>query len=278
MNPGDAKDLKELCDKVIADVQLYRSGTPYEKLGLVSTFRTICTPLLHAGELDPEIRSATPAVKLHELRVAINRLGSAMMLNKSSVEGEYLPALFLIREALDGVVSASTRSKIGGSTHRSVFYSWQATLSNRTNRGFIRECLEGAAAGLNSDVSLEDSVRIDSDTSGRPGSPKIFPTILAKIDACDIFVADVSFVSGGQCNSNVMVELGYALKTLGEGRILMIFNEAYGEIRDLPFDLSFNRQLVYRLGRDDEKATERKKLTSLLKSALKSSLGNVPES
>ena len=75
-----------------------------------------------------------------------------------------------------------------------------------------------------------------------------------------------------------MVELGYALKTLGEDRILMIFNEAYGEIRDLPFDLSFNRQLVYRLGQDDEKAAERKKLTSLLTSALKSSLGNVPES
>lgn len=65
-----------------------------------------------------------------------------------------------------------------------------------------------------------------------------------------------------------MVELGYALKVLGEDRIMMVFNEAYGDIRDLPFDLAFNRQIVYRLGEKDEKAAVRTKLTVMLKAAL----------
>lgn len=272
MKLDDVRELKSLCERAIEDVRAFRTGTPYEHLGLANTFRSLCAPLMRGNELDPVIRGAIPAVQLHGLEKAIQRLGSAMIFNQSSVDSEYLPALSLIGAALGGAESAleANSPKLKGS--QSVFYSWQATLPSSTNRGFIRDCLNRAVEQVNAGVELEDSLRVDSDTSGRPGAPKIFPTILQKIESCRLFVADVSLVEGRQCNSNVMVELGYALKVLGENRIVMVFNEAYGALRDLPFDLSFNRQIVYRLAETDDKAEQRKKLTSILKLALQPTL------
>ena len=36
-------------------------------------------------------------------------------------------------------------------------------------------------------------------------------------------------------------ELGYALKRLGWGQVIMILNEAFGPVSDLPFDLRMKR-------------------------------------
>lgn len=156
-----------------------------------------------------------------------------------------------------------------------IFYSWQADLPNHLNRGFIRNALDEAAGQLSTSADIK--ARIDQDTQGLPGSPDVFNAILAKIKGADAFVCDVSlvgFVERGEettgrhmVNPNVLVELGYALAVLGPERIVMVFNEAFGNTRDLPFDLGFKRQVVYRAEGDKgvDRSTDRKTLASNLK-------------
>ncbi|MGH7249743.1 MAG: hypothetical protein ACREGC_02105 [Minisyncoccia bacterium] len=145
-----------------------------------------------------------------------------------------------------------------------VFYSWQSTLENSLTRRFMRDCLEKATKEINRELLLEDAMRedflkIDSDTSGTYGANNVAETILKKIDMASIFVADVSLVHSQLPNANVMIELGYALKALGPGKIIMLMNESFGEVRDLPFDLGFLKTILYTLSEDDPDKTSKKK-------------------
>lgn len=103
-----------------------------------------------------------------------------------------------------------------------IFYSWQSDLPPNLNRNFILSALERACKNLAQDDSIQSAPRVDRDTQGVPGAPDIVATILRKIDEADMFVADVSFVGQGliepdkMANPNVLVELGYALKALGD--------------------------------------------------------------
>jgi hypothetical protein len=158
-----------------------------------------------------------------------------------------------------------------------VFYSWQSDLPNSCNRGFIQKCLEAAVATIKSDESVAVEPVVDRDTQGVSGAPDIVATILAKITAADVFVADVSIINGGQerptPNPNVLVELGYALKALGHERIVLVFNRAFGKVESLPFDLKMRRALVYELSAGEPKATESKALERQLEQAVRSALG-----
>lgn len=120
-----------------------------------------------------------------------------------------------------------------------LFYSWQMDRPTHVCRDFIRQALDEAVAIL--DASGEIALTIDSDTQGEPGTPPITDTILKKIRACDIFLADMTFVAkAGEKlipNPNVMGEYGYALHAKGTRRILLVMNEAYGPPDELPFDL-----------------------------------------
>ena len=78
---------------------------------------------------------------------------------------------------------------------RTVFYSWQSDLPGNSNRYFIAEALKKAAATIHGDDRVEESPRVDSDTSGVAGSPDIAHTILAKIDQADVFVCDLSIIN-----------------------------------------------------------------------------------
>src|SRR5437868_14867537 len=113
-----------------------------------------------------------------------------------------------------------------------VFYSWQSDLPNPTNRSFIQAALEAATKTLREDGSVQVEPVIDRDTSGVPGSPDIAKTIFGKIDQAQVFVCDISIINQDATrqnalprltsNPNVLIELGYALKTLGEQRIVMV--------------------------------------------------------
>ena len=108
--------------------------------------------------------------------------------------------------------------------------------------------------------------------AGSPGAPDIASTIFKKIDKADVFVCDVSIVSkieGGRPspNPNVLIELGYALKALGQHRVTPVFNNAYGKIADLPFDLRGKRVIAYTLHLKEERSA-RKVLESSLGRAL----------
>jgi hypothetical protein len=151
-----------------------------------------------------------------------------------------------------------------------VFYSWQSDLEGRANRNLIENALEKAAKTLRADDSLQVVPVMDRDTAGKSGAPDIAATIFGKIDVADAFVADISFVTPPtpeapelkRCpNPNVLLELGYALHRHGWERVLLVFNEHYGSLSDLPFDLRARRVITYTSAPEDgDRATPRKLL------------------
>ncbi|MFA7208750.1 MAG: hypothetical protein WC120_00545 [Parcubacteria group bacterium] len=160
---------------------------------------------------------------------------------------------------------------------RIVFYSWQSDLPNPVNRGFIQQALEKAIKT----IETNDTVVLDRDTSGIPGSPDIASTIYAKISSADVFIADVSIISKAEgCrptpNPNVLIELGYALKALGQERIILVFNGEYGKIEDLPFDLRTKRIMIYNaLEKMKELGDKRTELEKKLKTGIITALEHV---
>src|SRR5208282_1709687 len=130
-------------------------------------------------------------------------------------------------------------------------------------------------------------IGVDSDTQGVAGQPPIVETIFKKIDTASVFVADMTFVGkriDGRStpNPNVLIEYGWALKTLGHQRIIAVMNIAYGEPTNdnLPFDLQHvRRPIPYNLSETatpETKAKEKQKLATVLKAAIRASLETVP--
>lgn len=162
-----------------------------------------------------------------------------------------------------------------------IFYSWQS--DQKQNRNFIRSALDLAIKELRQDLSLEEAKRdivADQDTLGVPGSPSIADAILQKIRNTEVFVADLTFIDkntnhdGRQTpNPNVMLEYGYALHALGDGKVIGVFNEAHGSPKDLPFDLAHRRWPIrFNLSPDSTSETrkiEKKSLSEILKKAIR---------
>ena len=86
--------------------------------------------------------------------------------------------------------------------------------------------------------------------------PSIDQTILRKIDACDIFLADVTPVinyqkmsgNGMQVrkevpNPNVLLELGYAMSALGVGYVIVVAHQGIWIPENMPFDI--NHRAIY---------------------------------
>ena len=154
-----------------------------------------------------------------------------------------------------------------------IFYAWQSDSPNRTNRAFIRRALGEAVTILNANLTIEETLDIDQDTQGVPGSPPVAETILKKISEADIFLGDVTLVAvvdklkteDGAApsakrypNANVMIELGYALGKHGPERVLGVMNEQFGLAKDLPFDLGHRRHPIrFALTHSDDAQTRR---------------------
>lgn len=139
-----------------------------------------------------------------------------------------------------------------------VFFSWQSDTAAETGQEFVTRALGLAIHAIHEDPTFRYRPRLDQDTRGVPGAPPIVQTILAKIDACSVFVADVSLTFQRQENKrlspnpNVLIELGYALRRLGTERILLIMDSATGRPEDLPFDLRGHRVVLYHSARGND--------------------------
>jgi hypothetical protein len=156
-----------------------------------------------------------------------------------------------------------------------VFYSWQSDLPSSTNRGFILDALESAAAAIGADPAVAVEPVVERDTAGVAGSPDIAGTILEKIRRADVFVPDVSLITPEDAkrrspNPNVLIELGYAIAELGWERIVMVMNIAFGDPSSLPFDLRGRRVLQYSCPDvvGGSKAPERNALATTLSRAI----------
>lgn len=154
-------------------------------------------------------------------------------------------------------------------------------------RGVLEEVCKEIAADASIDESLRNELEVDSDTQGVAGQPPIAETILNKIDAAAVLVADMTFtakrIDGRPSpNANVLIEYGWALKSLGYMRVISVMNELYGtpSSETLPFDLAHSRwPMRYLLPEDassQQKAEAKRKLVATLKSAIRTCLEAIP--
>jgi hypothetical protein len=125
-----------------------------------------------------------------------------------------------------------------------IFYSWQSDTPREIGKDFIREALDIAASS--GEINEANRPTIDQDTSGVLGSPPIADTILRKITESQIVVVDVTLIgqteSGKRLvNSNVAIELGYALGVHNDKVLLCVMNTHFGSPEALPFDLVHRR-------------------------------------
>ena len=83
-----------------------------------------------------------------------------------------------------------------------VFWSWQSDSPGKTGRHFVRSALAAAIQELRQVTDLEEpserevreSLHLDHDRQGVPGSPDLAATILRKIERAAVFVADVTLI------------------------------------------------------------------------------------
>lgn len=140
--------------------------------------------------------------------------------------------------------------------HR-IFLSWQSDTPNECGRSFVEGALTKALLLIGGDTVVDSVIRdegfaVDSDTRGVAGSPPIVDTIFKKIDRAAIFLGDFTFVATRldgkrkSPNPNVLVEHGWALKSLGYYQVLGVMNTAYGEPSDenMPFDMKHLRKPI----------------------------------
>lgn len=164
-----------------------------------------------------------------------------------------------------------------------IFFSWQSDTPNAVGRTMIEACLERAIGHLQADAEIELADRelaVDKDTLHVPGSPAIAETIYSKIDRAAVFLSDLTYVAerpngGGIPNPNVLIEHGWALKSLTSRRVISVMNTALGdpEQHELPFDLRHVRRPILFTCALDAKPEDRRKvregLTRHLIAALK---------
>ncbi|MDY7007594.1 MAG: hypothetical protein SWX82_27585 [Cyanobacteriota bacterium] len=95
---------------------------------------------------------------------------------------------------------------------------------------------------------------------------------------CDVSIINKDANSRLTPNPNVLIELGYAMKTLGEGKFIMVMNTAFGTPEQLPFDLRMRRVITYNMPVDSkDKATERNNLAKSLERQLRTILEKLEE-
>lgn len=145
-----------------------------------------------------------------------------------------------------------------------IFYCWQSDIPRQ--REMIREELLAQAYRLEAENGCH--VEVDEDTRSVAGMIPIADAVLEKIRNADIFVCDISPVAtihrkddnGHEIlgvekkmpNSNVMLELGYALRSMHSSRIIALANTQGGKWHDgeMPFDI-FNRQYIKFTNKED---------------------------
>lgn len=166
-------------------------------------------------------------------------------------------------------------------TIQTIFYSWQSDLPKENNLNAIRQSLRTAINEIEHEI---EEVRLDLDEATRntSGSPNIPLTIFNKIDQCDIFICDLTTVNNGSGdnrkmpNPNVLIELGYAVASVGWERIIMLFNTNFGNFpQDLPFDIDRHRATKFTI-KDKHDKLGKSQLSAILRTAIDVVIKNSP--
>ena len=192
-------------------------------------------------ELIPVEKISTIRTLLDFLRMVSGHRGTTFTSNGASKN---------IHELTEEISSLSElmKKQLNILSQYTVFYSWQSDSNPKFNRNFIESNLKRAIKKLNDSSDIQ--LKLDKDTLNEAGSPDIVNTILKKIDETMIFVADISAICKTSnekflSNPNVMFELGYALSTLSDKRVILICNTNMCDTKSLPFDLGLKRMICY---------------------------------
>ncbi|HBQ5209298.1 hypothetical protein ACNPKP_19330 [Klebsiella pneumoniae] len=274
MNSKDYQDVIDLCDEAINMMNSYFAGNGKMDLSLTSH---VALAFMDGDKINQDVLIKIPVKKRLGFRNNILFLYRKYSYSTHPRDNSETRAILNAFDFIKSICLELLNSEAAPSNSLKVFYSWQSSTDCKFNRYFIRDCLRNAVLEVKSDMPIDElerygEVTVDSDTNGTSGSPHIFGTILGKIDDSAIFIADISLVSPKTCNSNVLLELGYAIKTLGFSKIIMLFNTSLGELDDLPFDLRSQRITTYSYKVGDDRTKVSKHFTSVLKSAIKAAL------
>lgn len=158
-----------------------------------------------------------------------------------------------------------------------IFYAWQSQCPPRINKNLIRTSLQQAIVRIEEELpeGVQLALVLDSDTTGREGSPDIADAIMDKIATSQVVIVDVSIVSRDASasgdeesraypNPNTMVELGYAAGKHGWARVVNVFNTASGRLEELPFDIRGRRITTYHCPEGEDTSSAKKKLAGEL--------------
>ncbi len=149
-----------------------------------------------------------------------------------------------------------------------IFFSWQSDTQTLTGRNLVERALQRAIATVAADADIDPADRelaVDRDSAGVPGSPPLVETIFGKVDRAAAFLSDLTYVAeridGRRMpNPNVLLEHGWALRSLSWRRVFSVMNVARGHPDDhpLPFDLQhFKRPVFYDCPDDADEDTRR---------------------
>ena len=132
---------------------------------------------------------------------------------------------------------------------KNVFFSWQSDLDSKNHRNYIEKSVKKSIKYLNKEDELRLFLDYDRDTLGLLGTPDITSAIFDKIKKCALFIADISNIATtanrSLPNPNVLIELGYAINSLGWDKIICFFDCNTGDVEGLPFDIRQKRILLY---------------------------------
>lgn len=156
-----------------------------------------------------------------------------------------------------------------------IFYSWQSDLPRKSNWSFIEDVINSSIKNLKKRTPIPIILNYDRATRDESGSPDITESIFAKISSCNVFVADISIINNSifskskrkTPNPNVLLELGFAARTIGWEKIICLYNTDYGNFDQLPFDLRNRRVMTYSLKKQD-KSSVKKSLSKQIYSAI----------
>lgn len=162
-----------------------------------------------------------------------------------------------------------------------IFFSWQSDLDPDLTQRPIRQELKAACLDL--ERKHEDcTFNPDEATRNLPGSPNIMQAIFQKIAQADAFVCDLTPVARTEsgkavANPNVLIELGFAIATLGWERIVLLVNTHLGQVpSDLPFDVEKHRASSFTVKAKDDKSG-RGELKALLRVAVEEIFRREPQ-
>ena len=170
-----------------------------------------------------------------------------------------------------------------------IFYAWQRDRLQNTHRYLIRAAAKEAVKRIDRDIDVEDSPRLDHDTKDVPGTPEIAGTIFRKIQESGAFIADLTFIGATDLhdgikkllpNPNVLLELGYAARSIGWDRIICVMNTAYGPVEEQIFDIKQRRwPICYRLEGENPEDIQKAKeyLSGQLQNAIRMVMNSAHE-